>query len=320
MPSPLLDDAHVATTGALAGLAALRTLAVSLDSAGLPWLLWKGPALAAAAWDDPTARHFCDLDLVVAPRDRERAASAILGAGWDRRHGMTGAQQRRVLGGTGAFEFERGDGGPLVEMHWRFFASRFPALLRPETVLGRSEYLPVGGFPVRSPSHGDLLLLQAAHAAKHGWSQAEEVATYARLVTRGPGAFEALVSRGPKAPGARAVALAEALLGWFGIGTPARGGGPRREGREHPWLDEAVAACVERMRRGEAAWRPTHSWSLLWTEGRSAHARYWCRALLTPTLEEWKWVRLPDPLSWAYPLVRLTRLASRVGSRTARAR
>ena len=74
---------------------------------------------------------------------------------------------------------------------------------------------------------------------------------------------------------------------------------------------DVVEACIERMCRGDAAWRPDHAWSLSWMTRDRDRLRYWAHALLAPTREEWRWLRLPGAFAWLYPAVRLARLAVR---------
>ncbi len=307
VPTPLAEDARTATTRALSALAALRRIAEVLDTARIRWLLWKGPALGAIAWGDPTARHFTDLDLLVTPRDLARASDALLAAGWRRRLGMSRPQQRVLLGGRGAIDLERSTDEPYVELHWRFLGARFPTPLRPAEVLDRAERVDLGGVAVRTPNAADTLLLHAVHSMKHGWSQAEEVATFARLAARSPDALDVLLGRDARGPGALALATGLGLLAWAGLATASVGplGAPAEV------VDARVASCVARMRRGDAAWRPDHGWASLLLRGPIDRIRYWTHSLLAPTMEEWHWIRLPDQLVGLYPVVRLGRLAMR---------
>ncbi len=307
LPTALTADARLAASGALGSRTPLADLASAFDSAGIQWMLWKGPALAVQAWNDDSLRHFADLDLVVGRADRHRAVSALLSAGWRPRHGMSLAQQRAIRRGSGAFDFERGDGEPFVELHWRFLSPRYPRVLRTEDVLARSETVAFGGLRIRTPAGADAVTLLALHATKHGWSQAEEVATLARLALRWPSAVSearaTLASAGTPLAAELASALRATLVSEESLGDSTH--------RSPLATAPAVLDSLDRMRRGEAAWRPDHAWILRWVARATDRARYLAEALLAPTLEEWKWVRLPGALAWTYPAVRLARLATR---------
>jgi hypothetical protein len=178
-------------------------------------------------------------------------------------------------------------------------------------VIARAEVVDVGGQSVRAPSAADTLLLLALHATKHGWSQAEEVLSFTRIAEREPHALAAACTRAADAgipvPMRLAIRLAADVAG---VRLPVDAAW---EGDD---VTRALAAeCVARMADGDGAWRQTHRWSLAWITGWRDRARYSARALLSPTLQEWRWLRLPDALTFAYPVVRLARLAVRGSGR-----
>jgi hypothetical protein len=212
---------------------------------------------------------------------------------------MTPRQQRAIGVGSGAIDFERRPGEPIIELHWRFAARRHPSPLSVDEVLSRAEVLRVGTIDVRAPSREDALILQALHGTKHGWSQAEEVATFARLMERWPEAAAGFRQRAIS----RAVVLAFALVDRLASDRPP-------PSPPAP-LAAMVDACITRMCSGDGGWRPDHAWALAWADTPLDRLRYRLHALLAPTLEEWKWVRLSDALAWLYPAVRLVRLAIR---------
>lgn len=309
-PDTLADalhaDARVAAEFALAALAALREIAAALDGADVPWLLWKGPALALSAWGDPARRHFSDLDIVVDPADRERARDVLAHAGWAPKGALSPAQERAIHSVTAAYPLTK-PGALLLELHWAFMGRLYPNVLAVRDVVARAERLPLAGLSVRVPSPADALLLLALHATKHGWSQAEEVLAFTRLSRRSPGALAAAIVKAKQAGVAPAMDLAlhlaEALTGEPLLTEIAREKDPRERAM--------VAECIGRMCAGEGSWRETHRWSLSWVRRPRDRVRYVLGAFLTPTPEEARFLLLPDPLVGAYPAVRLVRLALR---------
>lgn len=309
VPALLRDDARVAARSSLAAAAILRQVGDAFATERIPWLLWKGPALAMQAWGDASLRHFSDLDLAVLPRDRGRASDTLRALGWRARHGLGVAHQRVIERGSGAYAFERGEGEPLLELHWRFASARFPEVLRVDVAMARGVEVRVHGVECRTPRPSDALLLAALHGTKHGWSQAEEVATFDSLLRLAdPGEVTGLGRATHRAGIARATDLAWALATVLaGEGHLADRDAPREREPVHAMARAALA----RMAAGDSAWRPTHRWTVSWIGRRRDRLRYWMHALLAPTLEEWKWVRLPAALVWLYPAVRVVRLAIR---------
>jgi hypothetical protein len=302
LPETLAGVATDAARSSLAVQQRLRELSTRFAAAHVRWLLWKGPAIALQAWGNPALRSFADIDIVVESRDRARAVSAIVAAGWRPRDGMSLAQQRWVLRGSGAYEFEREGETLLVELHWRFASGRYPTGIHVTDAMSRAEPLVIDGLEVLVPGPADTLLLAALHATKHGWSQAEEALTFDRLHASRP---DAAVEAGERA-------IRSGLGDAWRLAMEVRGALLSTRGAAaQPTPGVLAAAALERMRRGDGGWRPDHRWTLSWITRDRDRVRYWLHALLAPTREEWKWMRLPGPLAWLYPFVRVIRLAVR---------
>ncbi len=301
------DDARLAAERALLALSALRHVADPLGHAGIDWMLWKGPALAAQVWGDPACRHCSDLDIVVAPAAMRAARDALATAGWRSRDGLSRAQERAIHGATAAVPLVRDDpqgSSFLVELHERFAARHYPAPVDVARALAGAQVVTVGGTAVRTPAGADALLLLALHATKHGWSQAEEVLSFARLAERDPESLARASANAEAAGVGRAVRLA--------CGLARELLGIRLDHAERTDADDAgLAECLARMVAGDGGWRETHAWTIRWMSRRPDRARYLVRALLSPTPQEWRWLRLPDAFVGAYPAVRVARLALR---------
>jgi hypothetical protein len=284
----------------------LREVAARLDGAQVRWLLWKGPAIALQAWGDATLRASSDLDIVVVPEDRSRALDCLRAGGWRAKDGFTAAQERAAHSATRAFPLARGADEQL-ELHWAFAGRHLPTWAEVAAVHARAEVLDLGGVAVRAPAESDALLLLACHASKHGWSQAEEVVSFARLAARWPSALGPTVRHAARAGVSRPVRLAielvRRLLGRSALDIAT----------EH--RDESIASlareCIARMCAGDGAWRETHRWTLGLLDRPADRLRYLATALIAPTPTDVRWVRLPDALAAAYPAVRVARLALR---------
>jgi hypothetical protein len=58
-----------------------RTLAGVLEPAAIPWVVMKGPVLAALGYGDASLRWSCDIDVLVEPREFSRAIDLLVSAG-----------------------------------------------------------------------------------------------------------------------------------------------------------------------------------------------------------------------------------------------
>jgi hypothetical protein len=132
-------------------LEALASLADRFASADQPFVLLKGPYLAARLYGDVRGREFVDLDLLVPRGDRTRAFRLLAEAGYYRRS--------RSLFGAGLTSFfvhgfDFAAGNAYVDLHWCL--SRHPSLhLDEPKVWGQRRPYPVNGrsYPVLSDEH-----------------------------------------------------------------------------------------------------------------------------------------------------------------------
>jgi len=104
-------------------LDALTGLADRFAAAGQPFVLLKGPYLAARFYGDLRGREFVDLDLLVPRADRTRAFRLLAAAGYRHRSRVLLSESLTCFFVHG-FDFKAGEAG--VDLHWRL--SRHPSL------------------------------------------------------------------------------------------------------------------------------------------------------------------------------------------------
>jgi hypothetical protein len=132
-------------------LAALANLAEQFTSAGQPFVLLKGPYLAARFYGDVRGREFVDLDLLVPRADRARVFRLLAAMGYRR--------QSRSLFGAGLTSFfvhgfDFAAGNAHVDLHWSL--SRQPSLQLDESkIWARRSFYPIDGrsYAVLSDEH-----------------------------------------------------------------------------------------------------------------------------------------------------------------------
>lgn len=94
---------------------ALQSVAGRFRSANQPFVLLKGPYLAARFYGDVLGREFADLDVLVPHRDRARAGALLEESGYRRRSAT-------VLGATitsfFVHAFDYAAGAACVDLHW----------------------------------------------------------------------------------------------------------------------------------------------------------------------------------------------------------
>lgn len=314
----LAAAAHEQAIASLAGARQLVALLALLDDAGVRAAAYKGPALAVDAHGDVGARRFYDLDLLVARRDRERAADALSAAGYASPDGLTAREERFYARWEGVAH-RVVEGGLPVELHWRCQAARYGGPGDPAAVLARSRGCALGGGRVPVPAVEDLGVLLALHGAKHAWRLLMWVADFSATASRGDFDWERFMGRASEW-GVRRAAQYGVLVGHALTSLPA----PTRllEAARADAAAARLAAAIVARHLGDPAADDVGGdsesrYDLQWLDGLRAQARYLTLAAALPTLRDRDAAHVPEGLlPLAYP-VRAWRLVRHAFGRRA---
>jgi len=150
--------------------AEMRRVGRLLEEADVPFLVFKGLALAVQTTGDLSARGAGDLDLLIAPASAERAYRALTDAGWVTRPDYPTDPRSwawRHLVSTYYGLTMDGDNS-TVDLHWRLDPTwhAFPPF---EVLWARRQEVVVAGPPVNTLSFADALVHSCHHAAKDEW-------------------------------------------------------------------------------------------------------------------------------------------------------
>ncbi len=156
------------TVGNLRMMQVLERIAGKFSEARVPLLALKGAALNLTLYDRPDARPMADLDLMIRPRDAERASAILEGMGGLRGEPLV----REDFFPRFHYEFEYVVGSiyPVrIDLHVRPFRPlRYARLVPRDAFWDTAETVAVGRATVLIPSTEDMLIHLAGHAAVHG--------------------------------------------------------------------------------------------------------------------------------------------------------
>jgi hypothetical protein len=140
----------------------------SLEAAGAPGVIWKGPALAYTLYPSPELRTFSDLDIILRPEDRHRARNVLNERGY--RASSESFLNEDELFGKGSHDATlwNPETRISVDLHWGL-VPRYRAPVADFRLLwSRSTKFTVLGSELRVLEPGIHLLALCAHGAKHG--------------------------------------------------------------------------------------------------------------------------------------------------------
>jgi hypothetical protein len=310
----LRNDVQVSVRHNLLLTAELVALLELCAEAGIPALPYKGPALAAAVYDNLALRQFGDLDLLVHRADVPRARALLAARGYVPLLPLPAHRQAAALGSEYDEEFVSADGRVHLELHWELVPRYFAFRLDVESLRVRLQTTSLGQTRLPTFAPEDLLLILCVHGAKHLWERLVWVCDVAELLARHPEVdWERALDQAAQLGAERMV-----LLGLFlasrllGAELPDR---ISRRAASDP-LVRALASNVCRRLFGASENPPgfveTSLFYLRVRERLRDRARY-CLASIAPTASDSALLPLPGPLAFLYVLLRPFRLAGKWG-------
>jgi hypothetical protein len=275
-----------------------------LASHGIDALPFKGPVLAALAYENVAMRQFSDLDLLVHPHERTRTRDLLLGDGYTMFDGWSHVHE---LNHEYTLVSTR---GVRVDVHWKLFP-RAVLPVSPQR-LRRLAEVRIGGRTVCTFSPESTLLILCVHADTHAWERLMWINDIAQLVASCPDldwdqALEIADSSRSERLLLLGLRLADDL---FGAAPPEH---VMTRARTDPQVSRLAAIVSDRL------FEPLLSdvdadreKSLLQLRSRD---RLWHKLWLaaTPNESDWGVMRLPASLSALYYVMRPFRLLGKYG-------
>jgi len=288
----------------------VRRLDAALAESNVRFALFKGPALAAMLYGDPSAREYDDIDVVVPRAQYADAELTLAGLGYRGAQGDS-VFRRAFLSHLRQYVFVHPDVDAAIDLHWDFSGAYLPFPLAPEEIWGTLEPVRFGNCAPPAVAGPNLALLLAGHGTKEAWRRLQWVCDFAWLVKhRSDLDWSDLHRR------ARARRCGDCLLLAFAV---ARG-----------LLDTAVpdalvrplegstrvlvlaAALVEALREGRLApERPENFGDLGLCDNARDRLKAVLELTLAPTVSDYNAMPLPRPLWPVYHATRPFRLAAK---------
>jgi len=167
----LLERLRLNLCNNLMFLAEWRRLLHAFNTAGIPVISFKGPALTLQAYGDLALRQFSDLDLLVNCVDVFKARDVLAGEGYELRSAVADGSHAALLrSGNCELGFANSQGA-RIEIHWAALHRMFPFQLPVEELFNSARLEQRKGISFLSLSPEYQLLYLCAHGTKHCWSR-----------------------------------------------------------------------------------------------------------------------------------------------------
>ena len=285
-----------------------RLLGLFAD-AGVEAIPYKGPALAAFAYDNLALRRFVDLDVIVKKSDVLKAREILLSQGYAPTKSLSLEQQELLLRTQHNIQFARDNRRLIVELHWEVAPHLFASSLSAEQLWQHLETIDINGTQVKTLAADDLLFSLCVHGSRHLWERLSWICDVAELIQRRTFNWTGLLERAATADTERMF-----LLGLF-LAEKLLDARLPPEVKQRCAADERLQALadnvVEHLFNGTthvpATSREIFRYNIRVRKTLSARARYVVYAL-RPTDSDLRGRSFPSALNFVYYFIRPFRL------------
>src|SRR5262249_36381458 len=134
------------------------------------------------AYDHPGLRQSIDLDIVVRPKDVERARECLTTQGYRLARKVDPRQTQFLISRQHNLQFARDEGRLLVELHWRIAPRLFAPGFGAEDLWSSLETINVEGVEIKALPIEELLMTLCVHGARHLWERLSWVTDLAAVI------------------------------------------------------------------------------------------------------------------------------------------
>jgi hypothetical protein len=316
----LKDLARVTAVRNLALTAELLAIVDLFRSEGLQAIPYKGPVLAAQAYEDFTLREFEDLDLILRQKDMPKANRLVTSLGYSAKYPWTLSQDATASLVPGEYCYRNEGRRMLIELHTERTLRHFPLPPDIGALAKRLVRVSLSGHVIETLGPEDGLSLLCIHGSKHFWERLSWITDLAEFVQAHPRLdWDQVIRRAESLRAPRMLHLGLSLaIGFFDPQLPAE---ILRRVKE----DEIAGILADEIERRifhdganslGAARRFWFRRRML--EGIFEGWRYSARLTVSPAEEDWEMVRLPRALAPLYVALRPLRLLLKYGVSNAR--
>ena len=294
----------------LALTAQLFRILEAFQANGILGVPYKGPVLAWLAYGNLGLREFLDLDLMVRSQDVPKASELLVSQGYRPEFELPPARAASAQRIPGQYMFSRGGNGDIVELHTPLTLRYYPVPLDLERLSQRLRPVSLAGREVWTFSTEDSLSILCVHSSKHFWERLKWVCDIAELVQNPEGVNWGQAEEQARRLGCERMLFLGLCLANDLLDAPLPEEVLRRLKANR--AVESLAAQIRGQLFAHARELPGVMQRLFFRfrmrEGLWDGLRYCLRLALTPTEEDWKFLRLPAPLAPLYSVLRPLRL------------
>ncbi len=278
-----------------------------LNSSGIQALAIKGPALAQFAYEDITLREYSDLDILIKRKDARKATSQLIKDNYIPEIVLPEDITDAFIGSVNVIGLSK---DIRVEVHWELLSNNYAIYWQEDILWSSTDTTFINGLSVPIPAYRTHLLYLCAHGAKHLFERLEWICDIDRLIRmRSDLDWQSLFSDA-QTQGTERILMLGLYISHSLLDSPLP-----EQILNRIVNDSTVAELGENVidTSFTSSNRPRKSYStfrLLWRmrEKLADRIRFAYRAMFSPKIDDFHYIKLPRSLLFLYPIIRPIRL------------
>lgn len=275
---------------------------------------YKGPLLAQQAYGNLALREFVDLDILVRQVDIPRAWKLMSSLGYSTTLDPDLFQHQSPVRIPGQYSFLGAKGRSIVELHTERTLRYYPVPLDLEQLAVRLEPIALGARQVRTFSAEDALSILGVHGFKHFWNRLSWICDIAALAQAPALNWDKAFARAGELRCEPMLYLGVIVAGDIcDAKLPGEVLRRARSSSAAEWLARRIQGKIFSP-LGSHLGAAQRFFSRIRMSGSFWDGcRYSLRLATTPTEDDWSQVKLPQPFTGLYAVLRPIRLLRKYG-------
>jgi hypothetical protein len=274
-------------------------------------LSFKGPILSQLIYQDISMRQFGDLDILISPDDIEKSIH-LLTQNHYQADRLLKHYKKDFFSMVNVLGFEHRSKGIYLELHWQLLVKNYAIQLDEKLLFQTASYIAIQNQTIATLKQEYMLLYLCIHGSKHLYARLEWICDIDRCIRQFASFNWELVFKEAKKSHVVRIVLFSLLLSHTLLKTPL----PNRV-MDAIHKERYIAYLVQRVILLHFTHTDTKEkplgyffYFLSLRETWSDKVKFIFFSLISPTIDDLRWIRLPRRFSFLYLFLRPLRLLS----------